>query len=313
MPRIASSLLVVFLLAGTAAAFAITERLKVTRSPIFAVQLDRTVFSPVCGCESDAVEIRFRLREADRLTVAMIDSAGEAVRTIVEEDATAEGPVALSWDGRDEQGRVVPEGEYRPRVHFSEERRTIMMPNEIEVDVTPPEVLAVSVAPRILSPRIGDRNNRLRVAYRMSEEARPLVFVDGERRVRGRFRQLEGGVNWEGIVDRKPLPAGTYELRVAGEDAAGNVGEPSEPVEVEIRYVELAREEIRVRAGRRFGVRVTTDAESFRWRFAGGRGTGVPGVLVLRAPSRPGEYALFVSVDGHAARARVVVEPVDDG
>jgi len=313
VPRIASSLLVVFLLAGTAAAFAITERLKVTRSPIFAVELDRTVFSPVCGCGSDTVEIRFRLREADRLTVAMISSAGEVVRTVLDEDATPEGPVAVRWDGRDEQGGVVPEGEYQPRVHFSEERRTIVMPNPIEVDVSPPEVLEVSVSPRILSPRIGDRNNKARVAYRASEPARLLVFVEGERRVRARHRRTQGGVDWFGLAAGRPLPAGTYRLEVAAEDAAGNVGERSDPIPVEIRYVELARDEIRVRAGRRFGVRVATDAESFRWRFAGGRGTAAPGVLVLRAPSRPGRYTLFVSVDGHAVRARVIVEPVDDG
>lgn len=310
MARIASSLLVVVLLVGTAAAFAVTERLKVTRSPIFAVQLDRTVFSPVCGCESDTVEIRFRLREPDRLTVAMIDSADEMVRTLVRQERTPEGQASVRWDGRDDAGLVVPEGEYRPRVHLSEERRTIVMPNPIEVDVTPPQVVGASVRPRGFSPDGDGRNDGVRVSFRMSEQARPLVFVDGERRVRGRFRQLEGSVQWFGRVGGKPFPAGAYELRVAGEDAAGNVGGHSEPIQVEIRYVELARDLVRVKAGRRFGVRVATDAESFRWRFAGGRGSSPPGLLRLRAPVRPGRYTLFVSVGGHGARARVVVEPL---
>ncbi len=313
MARIASSLLVVGLLAGTAAAFAVTERLKLTRSPIFAVQLDRTVFSPVCECDSDTAELRFRLREPDRVTIALIDSGDQVVRTLVVEERSPAGPVAVRWDGRDDQGRVVPEGEYRPRVHLSEERRTIVMPNPIEVDVTPPEILAFSVEPRTLSPRVGERNNKVRIAYRAGEEARPLVFVDGERRIRGRQRRVEGGVDWFGLAAGKPLPAGTYRLELAAEDAAGNVGERSGPVEVEIRYVELARNVVRVKAGRRFGVRVRTDADSFGWRFAGGRGTATPGVLVLRAPARAGRYTLFVSVDGHGARARVIVEPVDDG
>jgi hypothetical protein len=77
---------------------------------------------------------------------------------------------------------------------------------------------------------------------------------------------------------------------------------------VRIRYVELARSVIRVRARTRFGVRVRTDASSFRWRFAGRRGLAPAGLLVLRAP-RAGRYRLYVDVNGHGAVARVIVRP----
>ena len=75
-----------------------------------------------------------------------------------------------------------------------------------------------------------------------------------------------------------------------------------------IRYIELARTTIPVLAQTRFGVRVTTDAKSFRWWFAGRTGIGTPGLLVLRAPDA-GRYRLFVEANGHGARARVVVRP----
>jgi len=65
---------------------------------------------------------------------------------------------------------------------------------------------------------------------------------------------------------------------------------------------------IRVRARTRFGVRVVTDARSYRWRFAGGRGVSTRELLVLRAP-RAGRYRLFVEVNGHGAVARVIVRP----
>jgi hypothetical protein len=93
----------------------------------------------------------------------------------------------------------------------------------------------------------------------------------------------------------------------AAADEAGNVGKG--PVTfVTIRYIELARTTIPVTAETRFGVRVTTDAKSFRWRFAGRTGIGSPGLLVLRAPPE-GRYLLFVEANKHAARARVVVRP----
>ena len=62
--------------------------------------------------------------------------------------------------------------------------------------------------------------------------------------------------------------------------------------------------------GRRFSVRVRTDAESYRWLFAGRRGAAERQVLVLRAPEEPGTYTLYVTVGGRAASARVdVLEP----
>ena len=82
MARLLPIALVVALLVGTAAAFAVTERLKLVRSPIAAPEIDR-VFSPVCDCERDEAAIAFRLREADRVDLAIVDGDGDVVRTLV--------------------------------------------------------------------------------------------------------------------------------------------------------------------------------------------------------------------------------------
>jgi hypothetical protein len=80
---------------------------------------------------------------------------------------------------------------------------------------------------------------------------------------------------------------------------------------VRVRYVELARDRVEVVAGRRFGIRVSTDATSYRWLFAGERGAGSAELLVLRAPETPGTYTVYVAVGSHADKAAVVVtEPV---
>jgi hypothetical protein len=78
-------------------------------------------------------------------------------------------------------------------------------------------------------------------------------------------------------------------------------------VPVLVRFIALSRERIEVLAGKRFSVRVLTDADSYRWLFAGRRGVGTREVLVLRAPDEPGTYSLYVTVGGRAARAEVVV------
>jgi hypothetical protein len=304
--RIASTLLVVGLLAGTMAAFVVTERLKLVRSPIAAPRVDRVV-GPLCDCAKAQAQVVFELRERDRITVAIVDSDERVVRTLVEGTAAPAGDVEATWDGRDDAGRVVREGSYSPRIRLERQRRTITLRNPILVDTTPPQIRVVDVRPRRLSPGIGETNNRLDVRYEVDEPARALLYVDGERHAYTYRRPLEGKIEWFGRRGGARLPSGTYRLELAAEDVAGNVSEPVSAGTVEIRYMALAREEIAVPAGFRFSIRVSTDAESFDWLFARGRGTARPGQLVLRAPRSPGRYTLFVQAGGRAARARVIV------
>jgi hypothetical protein len=303
--RIASTLLVVGLLVATAVAFAVTERLKLVRSPIAAPRIDRVV-GPLCDCPRGEAAIVFQLRDADRVTVSIVDSGDRRVRTLLEEAVPA-GDLELAWDGRDDGGEVVPEGRYRPRVHLARERRTITLPNPIRVDTTPPSIRVVDVRPRVISPGVGETNNRIDVLYEVDEPARGILLVDGERHVYTYRRPLEGRMQWFGRFDEARLPAGTYQLHVQAEDVAGNLSERVDAGTVEVRYVALSPTSVRVAPGNRFGVDVETDADRVEWRFARAGGTAEPGRLVLRAPQRPGTYTLFVEATGRAARVEVLV------
>ena len=308
MPRIASALLVAGLLVATAAAFAVTERLKLVRSPITRTHLDRGLFSPVCGCETSGVELAFRLRRPDRITLTVVNAAGAPVRTLIRDERLS-GAVSVRWNGRDDSGAVVPEGAYKPRVHLADQRRTIELPNPMRVDTTPPRVFSIAVDPRGFSPDGDGRRDKTAVRYTLSEKAGVRLLVDNTPRVTARGRRAEGKIEWHGGLDGRGLPAGFYDLSLVATDKAGNDSAPAGPVTVRIRYIDLARDQVRVRAGRRFSVRVRTDAESFTWRLGrrlGGRAT--PGPLVIRAPKRPGRYVLVVEANGRRDRAEVRVE-----
>jgi hypothetical protein len=304
--RLAPTVLVIALLVATVAAFALAERLKLEPSPITRTRVDHKVFSPVCGCATGGTRISFDLRERGRMVALIVDADEQRVRMLVDEVVDA-GGVTLRWDGRDDEGRVVAEGVYTPRIRLPDDKRTIAMPNPIRVDTTPPRVLKAEVSPRAFSPDGDRRLERVTVRYRVDEPARALLFVNGRQVERTRFRPLEGVRVWNGRRGGRALPAGDYELALAAEDTAGNVGERTAPTLVRIRYVELGRTTVRARVRTRFGVRVTTDARSIRWRFAGGKGTARRGLLVLRAPRRPGRFRLFVEANGHGASALVVV------
>lgn len=306
MPRLLSTLLVVALLGGTAAAFAVTQGLKAEPSPILAPRIAK-VFSPICDCSTRVATIQFKLRKPDRVRLEIV-SDGHVVRTLVPGLKLRSGKVTYTWNGRDDEGHFVPQGVYKPRVHLSDQHKTIELPNEMRVDTTAPAVALVSVTPREFSPDGDGHADRVVVAYRTNEPAHGILLVDGKQVVLTR-RQLErSSVTWNGRVHGKTLAPGVHRLQLAAEDRAGNVSAPGKVADVLLRYVTLAKSRLAAKAGTRFGVGVSADAP-VRWRLDGKSGTAKPGVLVLNAPDRPGRYALVVSAGPHAARATLVVRP----
>jgi FlgD Ig-like domain len=304
--RIASTLLVVALLAATATAFALTEGLKLEPSPILGTQVDET-FSPTCGCDRARARISFRLRRADRIDVAVLNRSDEVVATPVQGRRFPAGRVVVMWNGLDAAGEPLPEGAYRPRVHLRGERRTIVLPNPIELDTTPPEIVGAGVAPRVFSPD-GDRQaDRLTVTYRLSEPGRALLFVNGVKRVETRFPRERDTLSWFGIVEGQAVRPGRYALALRARDPAGNLGDAIRLPVVVVRFVALGRTRVVALAGSRFAIRVSSDAGVVRWRLGGRTGTAAPGTLRLRAPAQPGRFTLTVSANGHSARAAVFV------
>ncbi|MDQ3875231.1 MAG: hypothetical protein M3322_06730 [Actinomycetota bacterium] len=306
MPRLLSTALVLALLAGTAAAFAVTEGLKLQRSPITKPRIDKR-FSPTAERGGGRADIAFRLRKGDRITVAIVDADGNAVRTLLEDVRRDRGDVHVTWDGRSDAGRLVAQGRYRPRVHLANQRRTIVLPNPIEVDVTAPRISIVSVRPRVFSPDRDGRRDFVRLRYRVDEPARALLLVDGVQTGRGRLDAAAGKLNWFGTARGDRLPPGIHTLALRGEDRAGNLSPRRAAVRVRIRYVELERDVMRAAPRGRLRLRVSTDAARVRWILGGRRGIARGSVLRLHAPRRPGRYTLYVSANRHADRATVVV------
>lgn len=309
MARWPQLLIVLALLGATAAAFAVTERLKLERSPITGTRVDR-VFSPVCECARDVSVISFVLRRRETVTLDILDRTGRSIRTVVRQRREPSGRVSYTWDGLDNAGRIVPEGVYRPKVRLRRNGRTIVLPNPIRVDTTAPVITLMRVFPRVFSPDGDGNRDRVSATYRIDERARAVMLVEGRQRVQSKFRRVEGKLVWFGRINGRTVSPGVYELRLRAADLAGNRSMRTRAVPVRVRFVELSRERIEVVAGKRFSVRVRTDADSYGWLFAGERGVGRRQVLVLRAPETPGSYTLYVTVGGRAARAAVnVVAP----
>ena len=302
MARFLPVVLVVGLLAGSAVAFAVTERLKLERSPIFGTFVDKFV-SPESGRRAKIV---FRLRKPEQLSLAIVDSKGDVVRELINSSHVRAGRKEYNWDGHDDTGSSVPDGTYKPRVHLAGEHRTILLPNSIAVDTKAPRISVTRTSLVVVSPDGDTRHDYLTVFFRVSEPSRAALYANGHLVVKQKSFKA-GSLQW-GRRNGMPTKMGTLRLRLRAFDQAGNLGPPTRVFKVRIRYIELGRRVIRARAGGLIAVRVSTDSHFYYWRIGSRHGRVRSRRLVLAAGT-PGRYRLVVSERGHRAQALVVVSP----
>ena len=292
------------LLVGSATAFAVTERLKLEDSPVVKTRI-RHLFSPICtACQPEArsAQIRFRLRREAQIKLDIADSSGSIVRHLVGAGVVQPRSQVFAWDGRDDAGRVVPDGVYKAKLRLVDESRTFEFPDEIRVDSTPPRIEDVQVRHGTFSPDGDGRADRVDLRYRFSEPAYSILYLNGRTLGRSHSRRPTGTRQWYG----RGHGPGQYRLALAAQDLAGNLAPSTREFTVRLRYVNLLQRRYRPRGGT-VRVRVSTDAKKVEWRLGGRAGVGPPPVLRVPVPTRPGRYTLVVTANGHHARATVVV------
>jgi hypothetical protein len=309
LQRVLTSAALVFLLVATAAAFAITERLKLTKSPLMPGTKVSKVFSPTCGCARAKANVRVRLRRADTVTVTVVDSRQREVALLADTLRVPRGFVTFRWDGKQPDGEVAPDGAYRVKVHLARQHQTIVLPNVTRLDTRPPEILSVAPNRPAFSPDGDNQADFVRLRYVLSKPAKLTLFFGGRRVLLTYRHPQRGSTSWRGLVGGRQLPPGRYTLEVGALDAAGNSTPAAQRqrVHVRIRYIDLAARRIVARAGKRFEIGVSTDAKRYRWQLGARKGRNGGAVLRLTAPTKRGTYTLTVTERGHVDRARVVV------
>lgn len=310
MQRVLTTATLVGLLVATAAAFAITERLKLVKSPITGTRISR-VFSPTCGCARGKANISVKFRRRDVVTVSVLDSKLHPLRTLVVGERVPRGRSVFRWEGLTDFGDRAPEGTYRVQIHLEKQHRTILLPNQIRLDTTPPEVTDAWPSRQQFSPDEDHLADSVSIHYVLSEPAYAAVYVDDQRVIRSHFHPTKGAVLWAGRVDKQLLPPGVVTLTVGAIDLAGNVtpADRRARVRVEIRYIALANHRLTgVRAGEVFEIGVSTDAALYAWQLGGRHGVKAGPLLRLRAPQQKGRYTLTVREHGYVDHAAVIVK-----
>jgi hypothetical protein len=307
LQRLLTTATLVGLLVATAAAFAITERLKLTKSAIYGTVIS-TKFSPTCGCAYSRASIFFKLRRSDSIAVSVLNAQGQEVALLAAQHHPR-GAVTLTWNGRDDGNRRVRDGTYRVRVHLTGQHQTIDFPNRIQLDTKPPQVVSAEVNRQVFSPDSDHQADYVRITYVLSKPAHVYLYLGRTLLLHSYRGPVKGSISWYGDGPNGKLPAGAYALRVGAVDASGNSTAVASRarVRVQIRYIRLANTRIVAHAGRPFEIGVSTDAKRYSWQLGRRRGKASSAVLRLQAPTTRGRYTLTVSERGHVSRAAVFV------
>jgi hypothetical protein len=308
LQRVLSTVSLLGLLVATAAAFAITEHLKLEKSPISVTGISG-LFSPVCDCLTKSASVGIKLRHTGHVTVTIADADGNQVATIAPDVLMqAHQERAFPWDGRTDAGALVPDGVYYPWVKL--QRRTFRFINKITVDTVPPKVTSAVRVKRTPTFFAG-RGRSVAIRYTFSEKAHAVVYFRDRQIILGHKTATTFKIKWSGRVDQRSLPAGRYVLSVGAVDLAGNETPVRErkDVTVVLRYAQITPGRKTVTAGRRFKVHVETAARRYTWRLGHRHGGRRGQTLLLRAPTKPGTYRLVVTAEGHATTAVVRVRP----
>jgi len=302
LQRVLTTVTLLGLLVATAAAFVITEHLKLTKLPLAGAKVSK-VLSPACHCATGKATVQIRLRHRDRVTVTIVNSRGVKVATIASNEVVQPKLARVfTWYGRTAGGGIAPDGVYNPWVALANARHTYRLPNKIVLDTKAPKVISASAEKPIFFARPG---RSIVIRYSFSEPAHAVVYVGGRRVVVGRATRQQDRVKWTGA-----LPAGAYTISVGARDVAGNETPAAERkrFRVVIHDIGVAPQRLVVRAGKQFTVAVrTATAQRYTWRLVGRHGSHGVKLLHLRAPTTPGVYHLVVAAQGDTATVTVRV------
>jgi len=224
------------LVVATVAAFFVAQRLKHSPSVVQDVGINTygpppPVFSPNGDGRRDHVRVGLMLKQADDVTLTVVDRDGDAVKTLVDDRRLPayKRLWGVPWDGTDEAGRTVPDGRYKIRITLRDQGRSILYPTSIVKDTTPPRPRVRSIGPgRAYGPEIWPNAQGEPVTAHFDPASRYAPKVLVFRTAPGRVRQVleqdlkPGATSW--TWDPKGRSPGTYLVALQWRDPAGNVG-----------------------------------------------------------------------------------------
>jgi FlgD Ig-like domain len=216
------------LVLATIAAFFVTQQLKGEFPLVIRFATGPADISPNGDGFRDSSRVGFDLSRAATVSFSIVDSEGNEVRRLVDDrHLPGDSHNRYTWNARDDEGRVVPDGEYTMRVVRRDEGRVINSIKKVDVDTAPPAVQLTSAKPGVISPGLPGQSPEVKIRYQGPRNEAPEFRIfrtdDGPPRVVARFRgDRSRSAIWHGTIRGRSAAEGSYAFTVTVRDKAGN-------------------------------------------------------------------------------------------
>ena len=179
-------------------------------NPVFGELLSKVTVSTTSFNPSRKGEVALQYHIADKakVTVNVYDPVWGLVKALVKEELQDAGDKSLTWDGRDDQGMVVPDEAYFFTISAEDEAGN--------KEIYDPVTFSGGVSHDIVNVDIDQENHTIN--YRMPEMGRVMIrvgiqggplmntVVDWQPRVRGAITEYWNGKDNNGLVDLYTTP-----------------------------------------------------------------------------------------------------------
>jgi len=134
LPAIFSVIVVVGVLAGLFILFPMDWM----RTPSVTVSIEQEAFSPNQDGDQDTAVVLYTISENAQVSAQVLDDTRSRVRTLLAENAQNAGQHSVVWDGRDDHGKIVIDGQYYVRITAKGTAREASNTVPTLVDTIPP-------------------------------------------------------------------------------------------------------------------------------------------------------------------------------
>jgi hypothetical protein len=178
----------------------------------------------------------YLINRADDVDVYIIDDDGEIVRTLPGSGRylrTLKRRLFV-WNGREDDGRVAPDGVYEIQVFLVHQARTVVIRNSVSgavepitVDTVPPHPVVTSVSPATIP---ASSPSSVTIRYSGTDGLRPQILIyrigsAGPTQVKSYAATSRAGHSlWDGTIGGRPASRGTYVVAVALTNKACTTG-----------------------------------------------------------------------------------------
>jgi len=227
----------------------------------FAVVVDRlqilnnwvipSTFTPNGDGFTDLTRISYNLSGGEpdyTVDINILTETGATVKTLVENEPQGPGSYSFYWDGYNDSGKLVSDGDYQYVIAAKDKRGEEVEVKELMLVVSTRPSINLSVDPAIFSPNGDESKDTTTFTYAINY---PVAYITGEALVKlevltstseavwskvfsntaGTYSYQYNGETTSGLT----LEAGNYYVRATAQDALGSIAVPK-TVELTVDY-----------------------------------------------------------------------------